>query len=235
MLLKAFGRAIQADGTRAEAFAALGLAYDRSGQHAYAQRAYTRALSIDPERTATLTNYGLSQALSGNIDEAEAALRKAANLPDADIRVRQNIALVLGLQGKFAEMRSVDSSAPEDVVENNARILQNMIGQEEPVSTGGQASVTAPAAEQQTAKLQRIEASPSTPVVTVELGEIAQKPLKVAEIEPKNTVSAEVTEPIIAAESDVETYLATAPKVEKKPKAEQKTAALPVLRGSLVD
>ena len=132
---QSFGRAIQVDASRADAFAALGLSYDKAGQHQYAQRAYQRALAIDPARTSTLTNYGLSQALSGNIDGAETALREAAAKPDADSRVRQNLALVLGLQGKFQEMKAVDSAAPVDIMKQNAEVLQRMIERETPLTT----------------------------------------------------------------------------------------------------
>ncbi len=181
---RAFGRAIQVDNSRAEAFASLGLAYDKLGQHQYAQRAYTRALKIDPNRTSTLTNYGLSQALAGNIDGAEAALRKAADNSDADMRVRQNLALVLGLQGKFDEMKTVDNSAPEAVMKKNAEVLQQMIEQDSTVPARAgktELSMVSPAIAEPAPKEtlvtegtppSQIISAPAEPVVTAELPEI---------------------------------------------------------------
>ncbi|MEM1147619.1 MAG: hypothetical protein AAGH49_07495 [Pseudomonadota bacterium] len=107
--------------------AALGVAFDRLENHAQAQDAYRIALEREPDRVSTLSNYGLSLALTGQLQEAEASLRKAANLPGADVRVRQNLALILGLQGRFDEMVKVDPSAPARSVEANQRALRQMM------------------------------------------------------------------------------------------------------------
>ncbi|MEO1305064.1 MAG: hypothetical protein AAFV37_08815 [Pseudomonadota bacterium] len=82
----------------------------------------------EPDRVSTLSNYGLSLALTGQLGQAEAALRRAVEIPGADVRVRQNLALVLGLQGRFDDMRSVDPSAPLQSVEANQRVLREMMG-----------------------------------------------------------------------------------------------------------
>ncbi len=113
--------------TEAAPLAALGLAFDRLENHAQAQEAYLIALQRQPDRVSTLSNYGLSLALTGNLVEAEAALRKAAEQPGADVRVRQNLALILGLQGRFDEMVVVDPSAPARSVEANQNVLREMV------------------------------------------------------------------------------------------------------------
>ena len=113
--------------TEAAPLAALGLAFDRMGQHEKAQSAYQFALEREPNRVSTLTNYGLSLALTGQLENAEAALRKAVIAPGADVRVRQNLALVLGLQGRFDEMVEVDPNAPPRSIEANQRALRDMI------------------------------------------------------------------------------------------------------------
>ena len=48
-----------------------------------------------------LSNLGLSYALSRQLPRAEETLKEAAMQPGADMRVRQNLALVLALEGKF--------------------------------------------------------------------------------------------------------------------------------------
>ena len=113
--------------TEAAPLAALGLAFDRLENHGQAQEAYEIALQREPARVSTLSNYGLSLALSGKLHEAEAALRKAAEQPGADVRVRQNLALILGLQGRFDEMASVDPTAPARSVEANQNVLRDMV------------------------------------------------------------------------------------------------------------
>lgn len=116
-----------APATEAAPLAALGLAFDRLESHAQAQEAYEIALQRDPNRVSTLSNYGLSLALTGQLHQAEAALRKAVDLPGADVRVRQNLALVLGLQGRFDEMAEVDPTAPARSVEANQNVLRQMV------------------------------------------------------------------------------------------------------------
>ncbi len=125
---RAFEKASLIEPGRAEAWAALGTALDRLGNPDKAQAAYAKALSIEPDRASTLANYGLSLAINGNLPGAEEKLRKAAQSPDADVRVKENLALVLGLQGKFDEMTEVSRSyAPQDIVERNVELLRGMV------------------------------------------------------------------------------------------------------------
>ncbi|MEQ8558616.1 MAG: hypothetical protein RIB03_09900 [Henriciella sp.] len=120
-------RATRVDPKDPAALAGLGLAMDQLERHHDAQIAYEAALEVDPQRISTLTNYGLSLALSGNLDAAEARLREAVALPGSDARVRQNLALILGLQGKFAEAREIDPHAPTRTVESNMQTLKNIL------------------------------------------------------------------------------------------------------------
>ncbi len=140
---RAFNRATQIEPERAETWAALGTTYDRQGHHGLAQTAYLKALELEPLRTTTLTNYGLSLVLSGDLQGAEAKLRLAAANPDASSRVTENLALVLGLQGRFDEMKAVSgAAAPEAVVDQNAALLRSLI---QPTRSWDALSDTAPA------------------------------------------------------------------------------------------
>lgn len=124
----AFYRAAEAEPGRAEAWAALGTAYDRLERHSLAQASYVKALEIEPTRTTTLTNYGLSLLLTGDLAGAEQKLRLAAANADAGSRVTENLALVLGLQGRFDEMKKVSgAAAPSQIVEQNVALLQGLI------------------------------------------------------------------------------------------------------------
>jgi Flp pilus assembly protein TadD len=77
--------------------------YDQMGNHVKARSLYKQALKIEPDEASLLNNLGLSYLLSNELPDAEYTLRRAASLPGADSRVRQNLALVLGIQGKYDE------------------------------------------------------------------------------------------------------------------------------------
>ncbi|MEM7330275.1 MAG: tetratricopeptide repeat protein [Pseudomonadota bacterium] len=113
--------------SEATPLAALGVAFDRTEDHQKAQQAYQYALDRQPDRASTLSNYGLSLALTGQLDEAETVLRKAVNATGSDVRVRQNLALILGLQGRYDEMIAVDPNAPPRSIEANQRALRGMV------------------------------------------------------------------------------------------------------------
>jgi Flp pilus assembly protein TadD len=103
---------------------------DRLGDHEAAQKFYTDALKIAPGEPSTLSNLGLSYALTKRLPEAEAALREASASPRADARVRQNLALVLALEAKFAEAEQIsrqDMSA--QAASANVAAIKQMIAQ----------------------------------------------------------------------------------------------------------
>lgn len=144
----AFVRAADlAPASEAAPLAALGVSFDRQEQHLKAQEAYQIALQREPDRVSTLSNYGLSLALTGDLEAAEAQLRKAVSLPGANVRVRQNLALVLGLQGRFDEMAEVDPNAPQRTVEANRAALRAMLVPQRNYSTLDEPTLAAPASE----------------------------------------------------------------------------------------
>ena len=87
---------------------ALGSAYDQQGQYGTARETYQKALALQPNQISILNNMGMSHALEGNLKEAEETLRGAMALPEGKSlpRLRQNLALVVGLQGRFEESRT---------------------------------------------------------------------------------------------------------------------------------
>lgn len=97
-----------------------GVMYDQIQQPALAEQHYLEALKIAPDEPSVLANLGLSYALQKRLAEAEKVLARAAVHPQADAQVRQNYALVLGLNGKYAEAEKIarqDLSA-EDAAAN---------------------------------------------------------------------------------------------------------------------
>jgi Flp pilus assembly protein TadD len=107
---------------------AQGAVLDQLGRHEEAQRHYLTALKIVPDEPTVLSNLGLSYALSKNLTDAEATLRRAAEHQPVDPRVRQNLALVVGLQGRFAEAESIaQADLPPDQAAANVAYLRNML------------------------------------------------------------------------------------------------------------
>ena len=98
------------------------------GRHQEAQRYYSSALKIMPDEPSVMSNLGLSYALSKELPKAEATLRRAMERPGADPRVRQNLALVVGLQGRFPEAETIASAdlPPEQAAANVAYLKQMM-------------------------------------------------------------------------------------------------------------
>jgi Flp pilus assembly protein TadD len=113
-------------------YSALGSAYDQQGQYDKARESYQKALSMQPNQISVLNNLGMSYALGGNLKQGEATLRSALALPagQKNPRIRQNLALVVGLQGRFEESRKIASEdLPPDQVEANLAYLQKMLSQ----------------------------------------------------------------------------------------------------------
>jgi Flp pilus assembly protein TadD len=146
-LLAAYGRALADNGNFQQAFDTLarahtpdnpdwrilsvqGTALDQLGRHDEARRYYASALKIVPEEPSVLSNLGMSYVLSKDLPKAEEALRRAyggANA-NADARVRQNLALVVGLQGRFSEAESiVKADLPADEAAANVAYLKEML------------------------------------------------------------------------------------------------------------
>ncbi|MCB1441148.1 MAG: tetratricopeptide repeat protein [Nitratireductor sp.] len=111
---------------------ALGSAYDQQGLYQKARDQYNLALATDANNLTVLNNFGMSYALEGNLKEAEAALRRAHALPGSQSqpRIRQNLALVIGLQGRFDEARRMASEdLPQEQIDANMDYLQTMLAQ----------------------------------------------------------------------------------------------------------
>jgi Flp pilus assembly protein TadD len=81
----------------------LGVAFQQVGRAPEARQAWEKALSLSPENPSVLANLALAHAADNDYPTAEGLLRRAAARPDAGLRVRQNLALVLAMQGKFTE------------------------------------------------------------------------------------------------------------------------------------
>jgi Flp pilus assembly protein TadD len=105
-----------------------GAVEDELGDHDGARRFYDEALKIAPGEPFLLNNLGLSYALTKQLPQAEATLREASANPHADVRVRNNLALVLSLEGKYAQAEDVSrQDMSDDAARANVKAIRQMI------------------------------------------------------------------------------------------------------------
>ncbi|MCP4614988.1 MAG: tetratricopeptide repeat protein [Bradyrhizobium sp.] len=148
-LLAAYGRALVDNGNFQQAFDVLsrahspdspdwrilsvqGTALDQMGKHAEARGYYASALRIAPDEPSVLSNLGMSYVLSRELPMAEETLRRAQATGRADVRVRQNLALAVGLQGRFAEAETIArADLPPDEAAANVAYLKQMLARKD--------------------------------------------------------------------------------------------------------
>ncbi|MGI9400332.1 MAG: tetratricopeptide repeat protein [Rhizobiaceae bacterium] len=147
-ILTAYAKALAATGNLKQALAAIekaqrpeqpdwqllsaqGAILDQLDRSNDARIHYRQALDIVPNEPTVLSNLGMSYVLSNDLPAAETYLRKANSQPGADSRVRQNLALVVGLQGRFVEAQQIASAElPESEARANIAYLRDMLSQQ---------------------------------------------------------------------------------------------------------
>jgi Flp pilus assembly protein TadD len=110
---------------------AQGAVLDQLGRYEEARRYYASALKIVPDEPSILSNLGLSYAFSKELVKAETTLKRATAQPGVGPRARQNLALVVGLQGRFAEAEKIArADLPPEEAAANVAYLQQMLAQQ---------------------------------------------------------------------------------------------------------
>jgi Flp pilus assembly protein TadD len=147
-ILAAYGKALAADGQLEPALDAVRRAQtpeypdwklasaeaailDQLGHSGEARGLYRKALDLKPNEPSILSNLGMSYVLEGDLKTAETYLRSASEQSGADSRVRQNLALVVGLQGRFEEAERIarQELSPEQA-QANVTYLRGMLAQQ---------------------------------------------------------------------------------------------------------
>ncbi|MBX5155678.1 MULTISPECIES: tetratricopeptide repeat protein [unclassified Rhizobium] len=129
--LDTIGRAQTPDRPDWKLISAEGAILDQMGRASDARQRYRDALDIQPNEPSILSNLGMSYVLTGDLRTAETYLRSAASQPTADSRVRQNLALVVGLQGHFPEAEQIARRelSPQQA-DANVAYLRGMLSQQ---------------------------------------------------------------------------------------------------------
>jgi Flp pilus assembly protein TadD len=108
-----------------------GATLDQMGRNAEARQIYNQALTIAPNEASLEANLGLSYAMTNELESAEAHLRRAVEMPGATSKIRQNLALVVGLQGRFDESRALfEAELAPDQVEANMSYVRTLLTQQ---------------------------------------------------------------------------------------------------------
>jgi Flp pilus assembly protein TadD len=103
----------------------LGVALDQVSRPDDARAAWTTALKLSPDNPAVLSNLAMSYFTSGDAPQAESLLRRAVAQPGATLQTRQNLALVLGMQGRMAEAEKIlREDLPPELAEQNLAWLR---------------------------------------------------------------------------------------------------------------
>ena len=112
-------------------YSAEGAVLDQLGRSAEARQKYRMALDAQPNEPSVTSNLGMSYVLSGDLKTAETYMRTAASQPGADSRVRQNLALVVGLQGRFSEAEEIARrELSQQQAHANVTYLRSMLSQQ---------------------------------------------------------------------------------------------------------
>ena len=101
------------------------IALEQSERDNEALAAHQKALALAPNNPATLSNLGMYLATHGDQAQAEALLRRATAAPGAGAQERQNLALVLGMEGRIDEAERLErQDLPPQTVSDNLAYLR---------------------------------------------------------------------------------------------------------------
>jgi Flp pilus assembly protein TadD len=155
-LLAGYGRALANNGNFQQAFDVLGRAHspddpdwrilsaqgavlDQLDRHDEARQYYASALKIVPDEPSVLSNLGLSYVLSKELPQAEETLRRARSRAPNDQRIKANLALAVGLQGRIGEAESiVKADLPPEEAAANVAALKRVLARKERPRGGGE-------------------------------------------------------------------------------------------------
>nr|WP_269468114.1 tetratricopeptide repeat protein [Devosia ureilytica] len=129
--LQVLQNVIRPDAPDWNALLVMGATLDQMGRHDQARTIYVQAAVIAPGEASIETNLGLSFAMTNELTTAETHLRRAVQMRGASTQTRQNLALVVGLQGRFDEARAIyGAELPPEQVEANMAYVRALLTQQ---------------------------------------------------------------------------------------------------------
>jgi len=107
------------------AWSLLGAAYEQVRRPDDARAAWAQALVLSPDNPDVLSNMAISAMTRGDTTTAEPLLRRAAAQPGASLKVRLNLAMVLGLTGHMNEAEHMlRRDLPPEAADRNLQWLR---------------------------------------------------------------------------------------------------------------
>lgn len=129
--LQVLRNVIRPDAPDWNALLVMGATLDQMGRHDDARQVYRQASVAAPGEASIETNLGLSYAMTNELTTAETHLRRAVQMRGATTQTRQNLALVVGLQGRFQEARALYAAElPPEQVESNMAYVRALLTQQ---------------------------------------------------------------------------------------------------------
>lgn len=129
--LAVIDKVIRPDAPDWNALLVKGATLDQMGRNGDARKIYGQAAVIAPGEASIETNLGLSYAMTNELPRAEQHLRRAVQMRGANSQTRQNLALVVGLQGRFDECRAIYAAElPPEQVESNMAYVRALLTQQ---------------------------------------------------------------------------------------------------------
>lgn len=111
----------------------LGTAYQQVRRPDDARAAWNDGLRLAPDNPDILNNVAIGYLAAGDAAAAETLLRRAAAQPGANLQVRLNLAMALGLQGKSAEAEQMlRRDLPPEQADSNIEWLRSRNGADGP-------------------------------------------------------------------------------------------------------
>src|SRR6185295_3391377 len=107
---------------------ARGTVLAKQGKYSDAVPYYERALTLSQNNPTVMNNLAMAHAMMGDPKKAEEILRQAVTEDGATPRVRENLAIVLGLQGRYDESKAVAAGVlNSDAASANTTYLKQMV------------------------------------------------------------------------------------------------------------
>jgi len=107
---------------------ARGTVLAKQGKYRDAMPFYEKALTLAPDQASVLNNLALAHAMDGNPGKAEELLKRAVAKGEHVQRVNQNLAIVLGLQGKYDEAKLASArDLPADKAAENVDYMRRIV------------------------------------------------------------------------------------------------------------
>jgi Flp pilus assembly protein TadD len=125
---------------------------------------YERALALAPNQSSVLNNLAMAYAMGGDPKKAEELLRQAAANPAQNsAKVKQNLALVLGLQGRYDEAKAITAgSASAMASSDNVDIMRKIVK----IDAKPAATAVAAVPDFKTQVSRAIATAPAAPIAT---------------------------------------------------------------------